>query len=158
MPELTFKISPARPKHVRKIARLYKEVWAEMAHLLGPELTRARQASIRTIAQWIHDDPYFVACHDKKVIGVTGAELRYGTVHMVHMVVDKDYRKSGVGTALVEHVEQFARKVKAVKVWFDTHPEMTDAIRLYEKLGYRKCGYFRKHYWGIDIVLYEKLL
>jgi ribosomal protein S18 acetylase RimI-like enzyme len=158
MPDLTFSVEIACPKHVRHITALYKKVWGDMAHLLGPQLTRARQASMRTVAQWIYDDPYFVVCLNKKVIGVTGAEPRYGTVHMVHMVVDGEFRKSGVGTALVKRVEEFAREIKATKVWFDTHPELDDAIRLYEKMGYQKCGYFKKHYWGIDIVLYEKLL
>ena len=158
MPELSYIIEQARAGHARQIAALYKEVWSEVAHLLGPQLTRARQASMRAVAQWIHEDPYFVACEDKKIIGVTGAEPRYGTVHMVHMVVDRAYRKYGVGTALVKRVEDFAREIKATKVWFDTQPELEDAIRLYETLGYEKCGFFKKHYWGIDIVLYEKLL
>ena len=156
--ELAFTIEQASAKHVRHIAALYKKVWAELAHLLGPELTHQRQASMRTVAQWIQQDPYFVVCHDKKVIAVTGAEPRYGTVHMVHMAVDPAYRKSGVGSALVKKVEDFAKEINACKIWFDTHPELHDAIRLYEHLGYKKCGYFKKHYWGIDIVLYEKLL
>ena len=158
MPEITVTVEQARAKHARQIAALYRNVWAEMTHLLGPKLTRERQASMRTIAQWIHDDPYFVACHNKKVIAVAGAEPRYGTVHMVHMVVDKQYRHQGIGSALVKRIEDFAKEINACKVWFDTHPELHDAIRLYEKLGYLKCGYFKKHYWGIDIVLYEKLL
>jgi ribosomal protein S18 acetylase RimI-like enzyme len=158
MPDVPFVIEQARPKHVRAIAALYKTVWSEVAHLLGPTLTQHRQASIRTIAQWIHDDPYFVALADKKVTGVAGAEPRHGTVHLVHMVVDSKFRKYGVGTALVKHIEEFARNINANKIWFDTHPELYDAIQLYEKLGYQKCGFFKQHYWGIDIVLYEKLL
>ena len=158
MPEIPYSIVQARPKHARQIAALYKETWAEVAHLLGEELTRHRQASIRAVTQWIYDDPYFVAMHNKQVIGVTGAEPRQGTVHMVHMVVDSHYRKHGIGAALVNSVEEFAKEINAVKVWFDTHPGLDDAIRLYESLDYRKCGYFKKHYWGIDIVLYEKLL
>ena len=158
MPDLSFVIEQARPKHVRDIVTLYKNVWSEVANLLGPTLTRHRQASIRTIAQWIHDYPYFVALSDKQVIGIAGAEPRHGTIHLVHMVVDSRYRKHGVGAALVKHIENFAQEINANKVWFDTHPELYDAIRLYEKLGYYKCGFFKQHYWGIDIVLYEKLL
>jgi ribosomal protein S18 acetylase RimI-like enzyme len=158
MSENPFSIEQARPKHARQIAELYRKTWLEFADLLGPKLTRQRQASVRTIAQWIHDNPYFVALQNKHVIGVTGAEPQHGTVHMVHMAVDEEYRGRGVGSALVERVEDFARQIGAVKVWFDTHPRLDDAIRLYESLGYTKCGYFKKHYWGIDIVLYEKLL
>jgi GNAT superfamily N-acetyltransferase len=158
MPDFAFSIVQARPRHLRHIRNLYRDTWVEFADLLGPTLTRQRQASIRTIAQWIHDDPYFVVLVGKQAIGVAGAELRHGTVHMVHMVVDREYRKQGVGAAMVKHIEDFAREIKAGKVWFDTHPELLDAIRLYEKLGYQKCGYFRKHYWGIDVVLFEKLL
>jgi ribosomal protein S18 acetylase RimI-like enzyme len=158
MADISFTIEPARGKHARRITLLYKETWAEIAHLLGPQLTEARQASLRTVAEWIHHDPYFVACDGKKVVGVVGAEPRHGTVHMVHMVVHKDYRRHGIGTALVERVEKFARANNATKVWFDTHPELQDATRLYEKMGYQNCGFFKKHYWGIDIVLYEKLL
>ena len=158
MPEIPYSIVQAQPKHARQIAALYKRTWVEVAHLLGEELTRHRQASIRAVTQWIHDNPYFVAIHDKQVIGITGAEPCHGTVRLVHMVVDRQCRKHGIGAALVNRVEEFAKEINAVKVWFDTHPGLDDAIRLYESLGYRKCGYFKKHYWGIDIVLYEKLL
>ncbi len=130
MSEISYSIVQARPKHARQIAALYRKTWAEVAHLLGEKLTRHRQASIRTVAQLIHDDSYFVAVHDKQVIGVTGAEPRQGTVHMVHMVVDSQYRKYGIGAALVNKVEEFAEEINAVKVWFDTHPGLDDAIRL----------------------------
>jgi ribosomal protein S18 acetylase RimI-like enzyme len=73
------------------------------------------------------------------------------------MAVDEKFRKQGIGTALTKKVIEYAKEKNASKVWLDTTPRLTEAISLYKKMGFKECGYFRKHYWGEDIKFFELL-
>jgi RimJ/RimL family protein N-acetyltransferase len=75
-----------------------------------------------------------------------------------HMVVDERYQRRGVATALTRQVIDFARTHNATKVWLDTVPIFSEAISLYQKLGFRKAGTLRQHFWGADVELYELIL
>lgn len=71
------------------------------------------------------------------------------------MAVTPEHRRHGIGQALVDVVIETARKHNAVKVWLNTVPFLTEAISLYEKNGFEKCAYMRRHLWGLDVELFE---
>jgi len=73
-------------------------------------------------------------------------------------VWDEFKRRMGVGTALVEKVIEYAKENDSFKVWLDTAPFMSDAISLYERFGFKKSGYLQRHFWGLDVALYELVL
>jgi GNAT superfamily N-acetyltransferase len=108
--------------------------------------------------QWLENDSYFVATINDKPVGVVGVAYKYGTCLLMHMVVEKGYRRIGIGSALVERVIEFSKEHNASKIWLDTVPFLEEAIALYIKYGFKKCGYLQKHYWSADVELYELLL
>ncbi len=73
---------------------------------------------------------------DGRVIGVImGAwDGRRGWIH--HLAVDDAYRNRGVGTALVNAVEERLRAMGCLKVNLLVRRENQAAIRLYRRLGY----------------------
>jgi ribosomal protein S18 acetylase RimI-like enzyme len=63
---------------------------------------------------------------------------------LLGMGVDRDHRKMGLGTALIEHVERWA-KIETAVGWIDLQvlSNNTPAIRLYLRAGFRIMGEVR---------------
>lgn len=141
-----------------EIAALYKKVWNEYKDKFPYELVRARQPSVKQMKEWMREDAYFVAKIGSQIVGAMGCSLKQGTCLLMHMVVDRRYRKRGIGSALTEKAINYAQKNEATKVWLDTTPRLNEAMALYEKHGFVRCGHLRRHYWGEDIYLYELVL
>ena len=63
--------------------------------------------------------------------------------HIEDFVVDKDYRKSGYGSKLISHCEEFCKKNKCKKIGLCSRPTASD---FYYKKGYDIIGnYFAKY-------------
>ncbi len=140
------------------IAELYNIVWSKEINLLGEKLAAERQPDESIVREWLERDVYFAVEIERSLIAVIGCEERHGTLHLVHLVTHSDHRRSGYARALMEKAEAYAREIGVNKLWFDTSPGLDAARVLYKSLGYKKCGQLKRHYWGTDIVLYEKLL
>jgi GNAT superfamily N-acetyltransferase len=140
------------------LSALYKTVWSLEVGILGERLAEERCPDARTISKWLGQDPYFIVEEQGEIVAVIGCEARHGTLHLVHLVTHPDHRRRGFALALMERAEAYAREIGANKLWFDSAPELNAAHELYLKLGYSLCGQLEAHYWGTDIVLYEKML
>ena len=99
----------------------------------------------------------FVAEVDGQVVGVVGAGLGEfsGTAALTSLWVDPRFRGRGVGTALIQAVEEWARgnDLNQVILW------VTDANRaaenLYEHLGFTRTGRFSEVRPGEPAVEHE---
>jgi RimJ/RimL family protein N-acetyltransferase len=79
-------------------------------------------------------------------VGQLGLHLaRYGVADLGMLVV-AGWRGRGVGTALLREAIDRARKAGAHKVALQVWPHNTAAIALYERFGFRREGYLRRHY------------
>jgi [ribosomal protein S18]-alanine N-acetyltransferase len=69
-------------------------------------------------------------------------------------------RGKGVGTALIEAVEAAARQRRCGAVRLEVRTDNDSAIRLYERLGYRRIGAVIKGFYedGSDAYRFEKSL
>ena len=63
-----------------------------------------------------------------------------------------EYQGKGVGTALIKEVKSLAKEVYPDYIWLDTHISNENAIRLYEKNGFKKVG---KYYFTIGTQTFE---
>ena len=151
-------IRPATIGDASAISNLYRLVWGEYTDQFPSELLQARTPSREGIIEWMRNETYFVADFNGELVGVVGCRFEHGTCCLVHLAVQKEYRRQGIGQSLIERVIEIARKANASKVWLDTVTFLKDAISLYEKYGFKKCGYLRKHLWNLDLELYELLL
>lgn len=106
-------------------------------------------ARSREFVQAILDDPdacLVVAEQNAAVIGVAEAAIRrppnlpiiveVGRVHINDIVVDENHRGAGVGTALLAHIEAWARTRGVRRVELNVWEFNTPARDLYERLGY----------------------
>ncbi len=152
------RIRRAVPGDVAELCALYRAVWMPEVKILGETLVRHRCPDEKTLRGWIEADPYFVVETEGRLAAVLGCESRHGTLHLVHLATHPQFRRRGYARALMEEAERHARETGAVKIWFDTAPGLEASNKLYESLGYVRCGLLRRHYWGTDIIFYEKLL
>jgi RimJ/RimL family protein N-acetyltransferase len=80
----------------------------------------------------------------------------------VGLMVARDYRRRGTGTALMEEAERWAEAAGISKLELHVFPHNEAAIALYEGLGYEREGFRRKHYRRrselVDAILMAKEL
>jgi ribosomal protein S18 acetylase RimI-like enzyme len=88
--------------------------------------------------------------HDKTIVGMvvyffkTNRKARH-IAHIFGVYVKKRYRGHGIASALIENA---LRKIKdnesIVKINLTVNPTQVDAVRLYEKFGFKKVGKLSK--------------
>ena len=82
----------------------------------------------------------------RPAVGQLGLELaRYGVADL-GMRVAAGWRGRGVGTALLTEAVRRARAAGAHKIALQVWPDNAAAIALYERFGFQREGYLRRHY------------
>ena len=92
------------------------------------------------------DAVVLVAEADGKPVGQLVLQLaRYGVADL-GMLVAAGWRGRGVGTALLAEAVRRAREAGAHKIALQVWPHNAAAIALYERFGFQREGYLRRHY------------
>lgn len=88
----------------------------------------------------IRNGIYFIGSFDGKVSGGAGIYptdgLPEATCELVKMYLLPEARGKGLGKALIEKYIAFAHQNGYTKVYLETMPELQNAVRVYEKLGF----------------------
>lgn len=98
-------------------------------------------------AQWASWDVGWVAEEDG-VRGFATAEYEgwNGRVNLWFLYIAPEWRRRGVGRALIERVEAHGRQVGASHVWLETSSANVPGVRAYERLGFSLCGADQTYY------------
>jgi GNAT superfamily N-acetyltransferase len=107
-----------------------------------------KRYSIREVfAQWARWDIGWVA-DDGGVRGFATVEYEawHSRLILWFLYIDPAWRRQGVGRALLERVEAYAREVGANHVWLETSNVNVPGVAAYERLGYSLCGADRLYY------------
>ena len=85
---------------------------------------------------------YFVVEIDNKIAGGSGffptKGLPKNTCELVKLYVSKEYRHNGYGQTLLNKCMEEAKKNGYEKMYLESMPELTNAIGMYEKNGFKK--------------------
>jgi ribosomal protein S18 acetylase RimI-like enzyme len=83
-----------------------------------------------------------VAQDGERLVGFAAAEYASWNRRLLvrHLYVASESRGSGVGRALLEQVEAFARSAGARCLWVETQNVNYPAVRFYQRAGFRLCG------------------
>ncbi len=80
---------------------------------------------------------FWVAEIDGAVAGTGAIRPKEGaTCELKRLYVNASFRGRGVGRALYDHAEAFARGAGYEKIWLDSSRKFAEARRLYEKNGF----------------------
>ena len=89
----------------------------------------------------------FLLTDKKEIIGFTG--LIYfkwnNTIQISNIFVKPTYRRKGIGSKLVNFLVDKAKKT-TYRCLIAEAPSLNPVVKLYKKLGFRKCGYNDRYY------------
>jgi ribosomal-protein-alanine N-acetyltransferase len=91
---------------------------------------------------------YCCWCYEVKGVihGYGVMSVAAGESHILNLSVRPDSQRQGIGTKLMNHFLQLARRHNADTVMLEVRPSNTPAIGLYQKLGFNEIGIRRNYY------------
>ena len=118
------------------LERLYQQFWNEKSNV---------QLMKKQFSELSRNDDYIflIAEIDNSVVGSTMGIVCYELygecqpfIVMEDLVVDEDFRKIGVGKALVDELESLAKQKNCYQILFMTEADRKGTIKFYESLGF----------------------
>ena len=106
----------------------------------------------------MHEGPAWLAMCSDITLGTVAALVKAESAYIRGMAVLPSARASGVGTALLRHVENWAASQRCSRVFLSTTPFLTAAIRLYEKFGFQRTAEGPHELAGTSLFTMEKKL
>ena len=122
-------IIPMNESHIHPIAELEKMCFSD------PWSVNAMAYELRNpLSTW------FVAVDGDTVAGYVGSQTVLGEADMMNLAVNPEYRRRGVGQALVERLIDDLRIKDAYCLTLEVRVSNNSAIALYEKMGFVVVG------------------
>jgi ribosomal protein S18 acetylase RimI-like enzyme len=147
----TINIREARPRDLDAIARLENGSF---------EADRVSRRSLREFLRAPHR-PVIAATVNDELAGYALVALRKGAraVRIYSLAVDARFARRGVGRALLEAAEVYARRHRRATLTLEVRYDNASAIALYESCGFRPFGEHAHYYAdGATALRYEKSL
>jgi ribosomal protein S18 acetylase RimI-like enzyme len=154
VPEIKFRVRPATLRDFAGLSLVFQE--GDLLHSAAlPDVFRPTAGPARTreyIAEVIgsENSVVFVAEQDGQIIGAVRAEIREApTIPLVvprrfamvdMLVVTKACRRCGVGTALDEEVQRWAKGKHVSQLELTVYEFNKPALGFYQRLGYRTAS------------------
>jgi putative acetyltransferase len=80
-----------------------------------------------------------------------------GVFELAKMAVADDYKGKGISKLLIEKCLEKATELEAKKIYLQSNSQLTTAIKLYEKYGFKHVPVVDSHYTTADVMM-EKIL
>jgi len=124
-----------------------QRLWCEV----GPGVRLGRSDTPAEIAKKLQRDPdlFLVAEYTGQIIAsvVGGFDGRRGLVY--HLAVAEAFRQKGLGTLMMQELEQRLREKGCLRCYLLVTKDNTDAIHFYENHGWQRMDLFT---YGKDLV------
>ena len=109
-------------------------------HLTDPRMTYPFRFN-----QWVNllykgkDTETWGAFSGKWMVGMVSLEhlKEEGRIHLFHIYVDKEYRRKGIRKKLILKAEEQGKKTKAKALTLNIVSGNSEAVALYEKMGFK---------------------
>lgn len=89
---------------------------------------------------------FFVATEDGLVMGYIGMSAVLDEGYIFNVAVSEDFRRKGVGSALVGELVTYAKKNNFAFLTLEVRESNENAIALYSKFGFIKAGERKDYY------------
>ena len=84
--------------------------------------------------------------NDGLIQGYGVMSVAAGESHILNLTVRPESQRQGIGSKLIKHFLQLARRHDADIVMLEVRPSNLSAISLYEKMGFNEVGVRRNYY------------
>jgi ribosomal-protein-alanine N-acetyltransferase len=130
-------IRRALPTDAAVVLDIGVRAWTSHIFAFEPETSGMRARAVRAFEDFVEDhlDTVVVAEADRAVRGWGARENGDGTIS--DLWVDPDWQGRGIGSALLAALMQAIRDDGYERARLDTHARNVDALRFYERHGFR---------------------
>lgn len=116
--------------------------------------------SLSTIQDDLQNDKVVVFLYEKndKVVGYISIYYFLDEANLQKVAVLENERRNGVATELIEYSIEYLKEHKVKSFYLEVNEHNLIAIKVYEKLGFKRIS-TRKNYYGSDsAIIFEKTL
>jgi ribosomal protein S18 acetylase RimI-like enzyme len=105
---------------------------------------------------WQRGEGFFVAEVDGQVRGYLDGMIEpwQDRFWVANLAVDLDFRRRGVGSALVHYAREWAKQQSLQSLVVEAATKNYPALRFYDKLGFEFCGFHDHYYLNQDIAVF----
>ena len=106
------------------------------------------------------DNSHFIVAMDNNdIVGFAGVKIIVDEADVMNIVVRKDQRQNGVGSAMMEYLINHAKTYNIKKITLEVNENNLSAIHLYNKYNFDHIG-IRKRYYkdNSDAIIMSKTL
>jgi RimJ/RimL family protein N-acetyltransferase len=152
---VSFRIRPADPSDAERLARLADAISSEPEGWLISIAGEWRNAGderryLKALRRYPHAAVFVAERDDGELVGrlSVGRDQHPASAHIadVGLMVAMSARRQGVGRALLEAAEGWARRAGVRKLELHVFPWNEPAIALYEAFGFEREGYRKNQY------------
>ena len=151
---MSFVVRPADPADAQGLKELGDAVAAEpegwLATNNGWRSVADERRYLRAIRRYPHAAVYVAEAEDGSIVGrlSLARDQHPASRHVADLglMVAASHRRRGIGTALLEAAVDWSRANDVCKLELHVFPWNTAAIALYEKFGFEREGYRKRHY------------
>lgn len=111
---------------------------------------------VADFATAIKNEQLYVALENGQIVGFVVFYSQRDHMHLENVAVSPEFQKRGIGSGLIEFVEQQARAEGYCRLELYTNAKMTENLELYPRLGYQQFD--RRYENGFDRVYFGKVL
>ena len=140
------------------IAALLRAAFLAYEPQYTPAAFAATTPTVDQIQKRWHEGPVWVALQQGQLLGTVAAVPQASALYVRSMAVHPQGRGKGIGQALLAHVEGYARAQGFNRLYLSTTPFLTEAIRLYERFGFRRTNDGPAALCGTPIFTMEKMV
>jgi len=126
------------PDDAAEISSVLHASFAAYESLYTPEAFEATVPTPEQINARLNEGPVWIAVRDGIVAGTVSAMLKREGLYIRSMAVLPTARGQGIASLLLKQIERSALDHHCKRMFLSTTPFLKDAIRLYERWGFRR--------------------
>lgn len=89
---------------------------------------------------------------ENELIGFIHIEQHYEVIDIINIVVNPQYRRKSIATKLINYIVD---NFECDQIILEVREDNTPAIKLYEKLGFKRINVRKKYYGEVDAIIME---
>ncbi len=129
-------ILAAESKDAKEILKLQVLAYQSEAKLYNDWSLPALTQTLDSLYQEFEDSVILKAIINNQIVGSVRAKVDNDVCKIGRLIVDPEFQKKGIGTALLKHIEKMHKNTNSFELF--TGSKSVSNIRIYEKNGYVK--------------------
>jgi GNAT superfamily N-acetyltransferase len=140
------------------ISSLLSESFMEYKSLYTAGGLAATTPTSEQIIDRMAEGPVWVALHKDQIVGTVSVIAKGEALYIRGMAVLPAARGQRIGALLLSHIEELAAANQHQRLFLSTTPFLTQAIRLYERFGFRRSDEGPHDLFGTPLFTMTKTL